>query len=160
MTAENAPRAAPGADVRIPPPLLYAVPLVLLWLLDRVIPLRMPGGGWRASVGWVLVGSGVALVVSGASTFRRHGTTVMPHHAVSTFVTSGPYRFTRNPMYLGMSTAYIGAALVLGSWWPLLGLPVIVLLVDRFVIDREEAYLRTRFGADYDDFSARTRRWL
>ena len=63
-------------------------------------------------------------------------------------------------MYLGMSTAYLGAALVLGSWWPLLGLAVIVLLVDRFVIDREEAYLRTRFGADYDDFCARSRRWL
>ena len=47
-----------------------------------------------------------------------------------------------------------------GSWWPLLGLPVIILLVDRFVIAREEVYLRTRFGADYDDFCARTRRWL
>ena len=160
MTAGESPRAAPGADVRIPPPLMYAVPLVLLSLLERLIPLRMPGDGWRASIGWVLVASGVALAVSGALTFRRHGTTVIPHHAVSSFVTSGPYRVTRNPMYLGMSAAYLGAGLFVGSWWPLLGLPVIVLLVDRFVIAREEVYLRTRFGADYDDFCARTRRWL
>ena len=63
-------------------------------------------------------------------------------------------------MYLGMSTAYLGVARVAGSWWPLLGLAVIVLLVDRFVIDREEAYLRTRFGSHYDNFCARTGRWL
>ena len=58
MTAGESPLAAPGADVRIPPPLMYAVPLVLLWLLDRIIPLRRPADGWRASIGWVLVASG------------------------------------------------------------------------------------------------------
>lgn len=75
-------------------------------------------------------------------------------------VTTGPYRITRNPMDLGMTIAYLGASLLIGSWWPLIALPVLVLVVDRLVIAREEVYLRSRFGAAYEEFCRRTRRWL
>ncbi len=149
-----------GADVRLPPPLVYAVPLILLWLMDRVLPWRMPDHPARTGAGWLLVVAAVGLGASAVATFRRRGITVIPHHAVSAVVTSGPYRVTRNPMYLGLTVAYLGAGLVLGSWWPLAGLPVIVLLVDRLVIAREETYLRSRFGADYAAFCRRTRRWV
>lgn len=149
-----------GAAVRLPPPLLYAVPLVLLWLADRAWPLTIPGGTTLRVVGWLLVVAGVGIASWGAATFRRHHTTVIPHHAVSALVSGGPYRFTRNPMYLGMSVAYIGASLAMASWWPLLGLPVIVAVVQTQVIDREEAYLRARFPEDYAAYTSRTRRWL
>ncbi len=151
---------ADGADVRLPPPLMYAVPLLLLWLLDRVLAWRMPDPPGRAALGWLLLLAGIALAASGVATFRRRGTTVIPHHAVSALVTSGPYRLTRNPMYLGMAVAYLGTSAVLGSWWPVAGLPLVVLLVDRLVIAREEAHLRARFGADYDALCRSTRRWV
>jgi protein-S-isoprenylcysteine O-methyltransferase Ste14 len=160
MSDTTAERRAVGANVRLVPPLVYAVPLLLLWLLDRAVPLRMPDGAARAVVGWVLVVGGITLTLSAAATFRRKGTTLLPHHAVSTFVTSEAYRFTRNPMYVGMTVAYLGGCLVIGSWWPLLGLPVIVVVIDRLVIVREETYLHSRFGADYAAFCARRRRWI
>ena len=149
-----------GADVRLPPPLVYAGPFLLLGLLDRVLPWRMPDHPARSAAGWLLVVVALALGASALATFRRRGTTVIPHHAVSAVVTSGPYRLTRNPMYLGLALGYLGAGLVLGSWWPVAGLPVIVLLVDRLVIAREETYLRARFGADYAALCRRTRRWV
>lgn len=148
-----------GADVRLIPPLLYAGPLLATSILDRAVPWRMPASSWRAT-GWALVAAGFGTASAGAAAFRRHETTIVPHHAVSTMVTSGPYRVTRNPMYVGLTTAYLGASLVIGSWWPSVALPAIVAVVDRLVIAREEAYLRTRFGAAYDDFFRRTRRWL
>ncbi len=61
---------------------------------------------------------------------------------------------------LGMTLAYLGASLAIGSWWPLIALPVIVVVIERLVIAREEAYLRTRFGAAYEEFCRRTRRWV
>lgn len=155
------PGARPqGAHVRVPPPALYAVPLAVSALLDRRLPFPLPGGRTTRRAGLALVIAGLGLGASGAGTFRREHTTVVPHHEVSTFVTSGPYRFTRNPMYLGMTTAYTGAALALRSAWPLTLLPGILTAMDRLVIRREEAYLRTRFGAPYDAYRDRVRRWV
>lgn len=159
MTAPE-PVHGRGADVRLPPPLVYAVPLLLLWLLDRAVPWRLPDVALRTGLGWALLLAGFALAGWGAATFRRQRTTVIPHHPVTTVVTTGPYRFTRNPMYLGMALAYLGASLLLGSSWPLLGLPLVVLTVDRLVIAREERYLHARFGAQYEDFCRRTHRWV
>jgi protein-S-isoprenylcysteine O-methyltransferase Ste14 len=151
---------ARGADVRVLPPLLYAVPLLVLGLVHLAVPLAIPGRPTIRWAGWLLVLAGVGTSGWGALTFRRHHTTVIPHNAVSTVVTTGPYRFSRNPMYLGMSAAYVGASLLIASWWPLFALPLIVVAVNRLVIAREETYLRRRFGAAYEDFSARVRRWL
>jgi protein-S-isoprenylcysteine O-methyltransferase Ste14 len=78
----------------------------------------------------------------------------------TTIVEKGPYRFTRNPMYLAMSCAYLGLALVLNNLWALVLLPFVVLVVDRFVIRREESYLTAKFGDPYREYCARVRRWL
>jgi protein-S-isoprenylcysteine O-methyltransferase Ste14 len=154
------PRAdAHGADVRLPPPLLYAVPLLVGWLVNRAAPLTIPGRPAITWAGSLLVFAGFGTSGWGALTFRRHHTTVIPNHVVSTVVTTGPYRFSRNPMYVGMSLAYAGASLLIASWWPLFVLPLIVVAVDRLVIAREERYLRSRFGAAYDQFCAQVRRW-
>jgi protein-S-isoprenylcysteine O-methyltransferase Ste14 len=160
-TSQDGAEPQVGAAVRVPPPpLFYLVPFVVLWLVDLVWPLTIPGGTALRLVGWLLVVAGLALSVSGAATFRRHHTTVIPHHAVATLVDAGPYRFTRNPMYLGLTTAYLGAGLGVASWWPLFALPVVVAVISTQVIAKEEAYLRERFPKDYAAYAARTRRWI
>ncbi|HEU4998795.1 MAG TPA: isoprenylcysteine carboxylmethyltransferase family protein [Lapillicoccus sp.] len=154
------PVPAQGADVHVPPPLVYAGTLAAAWAVGRLVPLRMPGGRWRQGVGWGLVVAGQALGAAGAATFRRHQTSVIPGRPATAMVTTGPYVYTRNPMYLGLSLAYAGGSLVLGTWWAAIALPGVVAYIDRNVIRREETYLRERFGDEYEQFSAHTRRWV
>jgi protein-S-isoprenylcysteine O-methyltransferase Ste14 len=85
---------------------------------------------------------------------------VSPYRAPTKLVTTGPYRVTRNPGYLGMTLAYVGVVVLAGALWPLVLLPVVLLIVDRGVIAREERYLDRRFGQDYSDYKRQTRRWL
>ena len=75
-------------------------------------------------------------------------------------MTAGPYRLTRNPMYVSLAALYVGVSLFANSWWPLLLLPVVLLAVDRAVIAREERYLAGAFPAEYAAYRARVRRWL
>jgi protein-S-isoprenylcysteine O-methyltransferase Ste14 len=92
--------------------------------------------------------------------FRRARTSMVPMKPSSALVTTGPYRFTRNPMYLGMAFLYVALAFALGLVWPLILLPVVIAAVDRLVIAIEEAYLVRRFGQPYCDYMTRARRWL
>src|SRR5215216_1479165 len=144
-----------GAAVRVPaPPLLFAAPLSATLALQKWLPLPLPERPVTKTVGAVLTIAGLALSASGAATFRRNRTTVVPHHPVSTLVTKGPYRISRNPMYTGLAAAYVGAALWVGTWWPLIIAPL------RWVIGPEEEYLKRRFGAEYERYQSQVRRWL
>ncbi|HUA77361.1 MAG TPA: isoprenylcysteine carboxylmethyltransferase family protein, partial [Acetobacteraceae bacterium] len=110
--------------------------------------------------GLVPVLIGVLLAMSAFVRFRLAGTTVRPDRASSALVVRGPYRFTRNPMYLGMTLAYGGVALAAQSLWALLLLPAVLWLIRTRVIAREEAFLRERFGDAYVEYQSRVRRWL
>lgn len=79
---------------------------------------------------------------------------------MSTLVTGGVYRLSRNPMYTGLAVFYLGLVLVFGSWWPLLLWPLVIVAVWRLVIRPEERYLSERFGADYTAYRSSVRRWL
>jgi protein-S-isoprenylcysteine O-methyltransferase Ste14 len=150
-----------GAAVRLPPPpLLFAGPLAAALALHKWLPLRLPGRPATTAVGAALTTAGVALSASGAATFLRHRTTLVPHHPVSTLVTKGPYRISRNPMYTGLAAAYVGVALWVGTWWPLVIAPLPVLATNRWVIVPEEEYLRRRFGAEYERYQSQVRRWV
>jgi protein-S-isoprenylcysteine O-methyltransferase Ste14 len=150
-----------GAAVRVPaPPLLFAAPLAATLALQKWLPLPLPGRPMTNTVGAVLTIAGLALSGSGAATFRRNRTTVVPHHPVSTLVTKGPYRISRNPMYTGLAAAYVGAALWVGTWWPLIIAPLPMLATHRWVIVPEEEYLKRRFGAEYERYQSEVRRWL
>ena len=92
--------------------------------------------------------------------FRRAGTSMVPMNPATVLVTSGPYRLTRNPMYLGMAFLYVALAFAFGVIWALALLPAVIVMVDRFVIAREEPYLERKFGQAYHDYKARVRRWL
>lgn len=112
----------------------------------------------RIGVGMMFVG--VVLAAWGIATFRRARTATIPHHAASQLVTNGPYRFTRNPMYVGLTIAYIGGAAVIDSGWPLILLPVVIIVLVRSVVSREEQYLSDAFGDQYAAYRTRVRRWL
>jgi protein-S-isoprenylcysteine O-methyltransferase Ste14 len=92
--------------------------------------------------------------------FRRAGTSMIPMNPTTSLVTSGPYRFTRNPMYLGMACLYVALALAFGLIWALILLPLVLLAVERLVIAKEEPYLERRFGDDYRGYKRRVRRWV
>lgn len=149
-----------NAGVRVFPPALYAAPLLSGVLLDRVWPLPIPARGVTAPLGAALLAAGVGLAAPGAASFRHSGTPLNPTRPAATLVTTGPYRLTRHPIYVGMATTYAGVTLLAGTWWPVAFLPLAVLAVDRLVIAREEPYLRRRFGSAYDEYCARVRRWL
>lgn len=103
---------------------------------------------------------GLRLTLNAVQRFRREQTGVRPFTPATTLVASGAYRFTRNPMYLGMVMMLSGAALMCGTSWPWVVPPLFWLLIDRRFVVREEQFLRERFGADYEVFCRKVRRWF
>ncbi len=151
------------ANVIAFPPLILLCTLALAVGLEFVAPLGLlpPRFATAALVSGIAVGcAALAMSGSGVLAFRRAGTNIEPHKPALVLVETGPYRFTRNPMYLGLITVMLGASLAASLDW---GLPLTVILwlvLHHGVVLREEAYLRRKFGAPYEAFLARTRRWL
>jgi protein-S-isoprenylcysteine O-methyltransferase Ste14 len=157
----QAPLSNPG--VHFPPPVIFVGGLLVGWIVDRylyALPLSRFGGEMLPFLGILLVAIGVVLVGWGMMTFRRAQTAIIPNHSASQLVVEGPYRFTRNPMYTGLTIAYVGAAALLGSAWPLILLPIALVVLVRLVISREEAYLSDAFSSEYTAYRARVRRWV
>jgi protein-S-isoprenylcysteine O-methyltransferase Ste14 len=152
-----------NAGVRPPPPLLYLAGLLLGFLCQWAIPLPEPFAAhpvFRWVLGSLLVLACIPLAGAAVRLFRRVGNDPNPTVPVTAFVVTGPYRFTRNPMYLGLALCYAGVSLLAGTWWPLVFLAPVLVLIRRLAIDREEAYLRRTFGAAYEEYTRRVRRWL
>ena len=151
------------AGVFVPPPLLFGIPLLLAAMLHSRRPWPIVDGPLTvlAFAGVFTVAPGIAIGLAGVYSFRRADTTILPAgRPTTTIVDSGPYRFTRNPMYVAMTLAYIGLSLILNNVWGFLFLPVVLAVVDRAVIRREERYLAAKFGTPYREYCARVRRWL
>lgn len=143
----------------IPPHYFLASILVMAalhWWAPGVVWLTMP----RALIGVALLVAGLALPLTGAFLFRRRGTAIKPFRVSSVLVTDGPYRFTRNPMYVGLTLALLGVAALMGTLTPLFVIPFFVLVIDRLIIRVEERMLEDRFGDEYRAYKARVRRWL
>ena len=142
------------------PPLLLLAALATMLALHMLLPLPplllFP---WRAP-GAVLGTAGVALVLWAGTIFTRVGTAIHPLARSSFLVRSGPFRFSRNPIYLGMVLILTGAALALGSATPWLIIPVFIGALARQVIAGEERKLTAEFGAEYLEYCTRVRRWL
>lgn len=152
-----------GASVRLLPPLVFLVPLLVGILLGRLVTWRLPASGaWPTvltTVGLALLAAGLGLMAWAAVVMWRHETTVIPWGRVDHLMTGGPFRFMRNPIYVGDVLVYLGVTLIAGTWWPLVLLPLPLWVMWRFVISREEAYLLERFGQLYAAYCARVRRW-
>ncbi|MBD59127.1 MAG: isoprenylcysteine carboxyl methyltransferase [Citromicrobium sp.] len=149
-----------SAQVRFPPPLIVFGALFLGLAADRLLGLPMIELVWLRPVGVVCGALGVAILGSGLIGFIRAGTNPEPWKRDTQLVTSGLYRFTRNPMYLGMVMVQLGIALFALNTGALVSVPLAILLVDRFVIAREERHLTATFGSAYRDYCDRVRRWL
>lgn len=144
------------------PPLLLGAAVVLAIALGRLAPLPWPGVDDTPArlVGLGFGAAGLALLVWAGITLRRHNTTILPHAGADALVTSGPYRFRRNPIYLADVLILLAfAELSKNIWFALLAL-AFALLVTWLAILPEERHLEARFGDTYRDYKDRTRRWI
>jgi protein-S-isoprenylcysteine O-methyltransferase Ste14 len=147
--------------VVIPPPLLFLGPFLIGWLIDRWVDWQLlENARWALVLGAILVMAGIGVGGGGVWQFRRAQTTVLPFGGTARIVEAGIYRWTRNPMYVGMALAYVGFSFLINSAWCLGLLPLSILLVQLLVIRREERYLTNKFGAVYEGYRSRVRRWL
>ncbi|HMN82689.1 MAG TPA: isoprenylcysteine carboxylmethyltransferase family protein [Burkholderiaceae bacterium] len=155
-------RLAKLLDNRIPPPVVgAAVAAAMWWASSRGLRFDLPAY-LRHGLTAVLAIAGVAFDLSGLLSFRSSRTTVNPlsPDRASSLVTTGVYRFTRNPMYVGMLLLLLAWAVHLSSGWAFVGPMAFVLYITRFQIRPEESALRRRFGERFDTYAARVRRWL
>jgi protein-S-isoprenylcysteine O-methyltransferase Ste14 len=157
-TATSAKPDAP--DVIAPPPLIYLVGLGTGFILEALLPSASVPPAVTWPVGGVLAVAGLALARSFFRALHAANTPVSPYSPSTTLVTTGPYRLSRNPGYLGMALGYAGIAILSGALWALVPLVPTLVLIDRGVIRREERHLERRFGEQYLRYMARTRRWI
>lgn len=148
------------AGVIAPPPLVYLGGLAAGFALRSTMPATPVRPAVRWPVGGVLLATGGALMGSFVRAFARAGTPISPYSASTTLVTTGPYRITRNPAYLGMAMLYTGIAVSAEALWALAPLPAVLAVIDRGVVAREERYLDRTLGDEYRRYKQRTRRWL
>jgi protein-S-isoprenylcysteine O-methyltransferase Ste14 len=145
--------------ILLPPPLTYLLPLVFGLLLDRRIHVPCLPHSVARSLGWPLLGGGVLLNGWFAVTMRRTDTPIDPRKPVSKLVTDGPFRYTRNPAYLSMTMIYAGVSALRNALWPILVLPLVVYVIQRDQVEREEQYMERIFGEEYLTYKRSVRRW-
>ena len=151
------------AGVLFPPPLVFALALVAAAVTDSrwPWPLVATPGALLAAAGALFIVAAGLLATSAVLVFRQARTTVLPAlRPTTTIVERGPYRFSRNPMYLSMVLAYVGVSIIMNSIYAIAALPVVISVIHFFVIRREERYLSAKFGQSYDAYRARVRRWI
>ncbi len=148
------------ANVKIEPPVLLFIHVIAVILLRWLAPLPFVPPRLLEWLGYVLMVLGIGLAGGAVSRFLRAHTTTYPHGPVTTIVTSGPYRFSRNPIYLGFVCLLIGFSFAFRTYWGLILSPVLIVLLNILVIQHEEAYLERKFGETYTSYKSRVRRWL
>jgi len=148
------------AGVVAPPPLIYLAALVVGLVLRAVAPTPFLPRDLSVGVGVLLVVIAVGLSVWGVRTMRHAGTPVSPRAPTTALVTAGPFRFSRNPLYVSLTLCYLGIAIATQALWAIPLLVVVLVVMRRGVIDREERYLERKFGAEYLRYKARVRRWM
>jgi protein-S-isoprenylcysteine O-methyltransferase Ste14 len=151
-----------GAAVRFPPPFVPLIALALgialhLWVLPLRIPLE---GALRYGLAVLLLAPGVFLVVAAVGLFRRTGQDPKPWLSTPEIISTGVYRFTRNPMYVSLGLLQAGIGVAMANGWVVLLVPVVWTVIYLIAIRHEEAYLEEKFGSRYTDYKASVRRWL
>lgn len=147
-------------QVKFPPPVFYLAMILLGYGLDQWLPWHWQAGFLSRWQGIALVGTGLMLVLWASTCFRRHQTTILPHKASSRIIQDGPFRLSRNPIYLAFTLIQIGAGIALGNIW-ILGLVYpTIRIMNQHVIEKEEAFLKQAFGDEYVGYLATVRRWI
>ncbi len=146
--------------IRVPPPLIYLLALLLGLLLNRRFHVPFLSSGVARVHGWPLVGGGVTLAAWFLRTMHDADTTRRTDKPVSSLVQDGPFRYSRNPGYLSLTMIYVGIAILRNALWAILLLPLVLYVIQREVIEREERYLERTFGEEYLAYKRRVRRWV
>lgn len=151
---------SPG--VHIPPPLIYVAIFLVSLLINRYFPLSKQ---WLTSTacyaaGWVCIGAWLAITVPALTRFIRSKNTLMTIRPATSLQTTGIYSYTRNPMYLGLLFLYLSIAVFRGNTWTFALFPVIIIILQEYVIKREERYLSVAFPDLYAGYCKRVRRWV
>jgi protein-S-isoprenylcysteine O-methyltransferase Ste14 len=155
------PEETDHADVRILPPLLFLASIGLGLLAQLALPLRFASqSGLRVALGLALTAAGVAALAWPIVWMRRTRQDPDPREPSPELILGGPYRWSRNPIYLGMALVQAGAGVALGNAWLILLLAPTLAILQREVIAREEAYLTRRFGDAYLAYCGSVRRWI
>jgi protein-S-isoprenylcysteine O-methyltransferase Ste14 len=134
----------------------FAIGLVMHFLFPIGRLLSLPA----RLLGVFLIAASGALAIPAKRAMRRAGTNINPKLPATAMVTDGPFRYTRNPLYLSLAALYAGLALLIGAVWPLVWLVPLMILVHWGVVRREERYLEAKFGDAYRAYKARVRRWI
>jgi protein-S-isoprenylcysteine O-methyltransferase Ste14 len=142
------------------PPLFFVGALGLGLFLHWWIPVHPLPAQFSRTLGAGLCLASVVVGIWGGTTMHRAGTNVRPDRPVTALVTGGPFRFSRNPLYLSLTALYLGITLLCDALWPLMTLVPLLVVVHGRIILREERYLESRFGDEYRAYKARVRRWL
>jgi protein-S-isoprenylcysteine O-methyltransferase Ste14 len=147
-------------DVKIQPPVLTLIHVALAFLLTWLFPLPLMVPPILQTGGFLLVVIGLLIGVVALIAIRSVHTTTDPHGSVSKLVTFSIYRFSRNPVYLGFVLMLIGILLNAGSYWGIILAPMLVILFNRVIIEKEEEYLALKFGDQYRNYKLKVRRWI
>jgi len=146
--------------IRVPPPLIYLFALLLGLLLNRKFHVPCLSHGVARVLGWPLVGGGMALAAWFARTMNAADTTLRIDKPVSSLVQDGPFRYSRNPGYLSLTMLYAGVAVLRNALWAIILMPLVLHVIQREVIEREERYLERTFGEEYLAYKRKVRRWV
>ncbi len=161
-SSEDTETACPINAPQIPfPPAIYpALAIGAGYFLQQFVHLQPPAHRSFMSIGWVSFVISILLIIWSLATLKNAGTTALPHRATKQLVTTGPYRFSRNPVYLAFLLLTLASALTAGNLWILLSLPVVMALLTAHAVGPEEKHLQEVFDKHYDDYCRTVRRWL
>jgi protein-S-isoprenylcysteine O-methyltransferase Ste14 len=149
-------RDNPGVITR--PPFIYLGAFLLVLACHWIVPLRIVDGAPWAGLALLVIG--VATAIWGRRTMRAAGTNINPSQPATTIVTSGPFRFSRNPLYVSLMLVYLGLSLAVNTWWGVVMLVPLLIVMHVGVVLREERYLDRKFGESYRQYRVRVRRYL
>jgi protein-S-isoprenylcysteine O-methyltransferase Ste14 len=150
----------PQISPMVHPPIVALMFIVIAYFIGRFVLLPFAAPAMLRYIGLALTFVGFLLGIAAFVEFRKAHTTLDPHGSAKHLVTSGIYRFTRNPIYLGFLLMVIGLPLNSGLYWGLVLAPFYVFMMNRLIIQHEEAYLERKFGKAYTGYTVRVRRWL
>jgi protein-S-isoprenylcysteine O-methyltransferase Ste14 len=145
------------------PPVIYLSAAAVALAINAILPLPWPTGGSAASllmVGLFCAALAFALDLSAALAFRKHKTTILPHRAASNLITSGPFRFSRNPIYVANTLLMTAAGLIFGIGWLVIAAGPAAVLTHHLAVKREEVHLAKTFGSAWATYAARVPRWV
>lgn len=145
------------------PPIIYLIATAVGVMAQRIAPVPWVEGSFAGALqilGAALAIAAIALDITTFGTFRKHKTTVMPNKAATNLITSGPFAWSRNPIYVGNTVLVFAAGLYFGSAWLVVLAFVAAWVTQKLAIEREEQHLRAKFGAAWESYAKRVRRWL